>query len=139
MCCPLPLYFHLLNGITTVVQHLFSPLSVEKADLRKSFSLPLLLREQGSFFPLPSLSLWYFSLPNQAQTCFSPSPSFSCKRCTDEIKELLCRPHEKSQRSTFQCQHLCPDSFGFLGCTDYSLKPQGFGEDEESFNHGAKH
>lgn len=109
-CRPLPFYFHLLHGITTVVQHLFSPLSVEKADLQKSFSLSLLLRNQGSFFPLPSLSLWYFSLPNQAQTCFSPSPSFSCKRCTDEIKELLCSSHESSQCSTFQRQLLCPDS-----------------------------
>lgn len=133
MWCPLLLNFHLLIGISAVVQHLFSP-------LRKSVSLSLLLRAQGSFFPLPSFSLWYFPLTNQAQTCFfPPSPSLSCKRSTDEIKELLCRPHERSQRSAFQCQHLCPDSFGFLGRTDYSLKPRGFGEDEESFNHAAKH
>lgn len=110
-CRPLPFYFHLLHGITTVVQHLFSPLSVEKADLRKSFSLSLFLRNQGSFFSTPlSFTVVFFSSKPGPDLLFSPSPSFSCKRCTDEIKELLCRPHESSQRSTFQRQLLCPDS-----------------------------
>lgn len=55
-----------------------------------SISLSPRLRKLGSFFPLPSLLLWYFSRARQAQTCCSfSSRSFSCKRRTDEIKELL--------------------------------------------------
>ncbi len=97
-------------------QHLFSPLSVEKPDLRKSFSLSLLLRNQGSFFSTPlSFTVVFLSSKPGPDLPFSPLP----KRCTDGIKELLCRPHSSASSSV--------QTHRFLGRTECSVKPRGLG------------